>query len=428
VGGPIRADVQILMHVAADRSNATLISIPRDTQVDIPECTDPETGEVYPAAESESINIALTHGGPGCVVATWWELTGIPIDHFMMVDFAGVVDMADAVGGVPVCVDANVYDRKSGLRLPEGDNIVQGEQALQWLRTRQAFEDGGDTGRAKAQQMYLSALAEELQENATLSDPGQLMDLAEAATNALTVDTELGTVQDLYDLGQDLRSVPSDRINMITIPWLPDPENPNVTVIPDPVEAEELFALVREDIPLDDQDARPAEDGGDDEASGEEETPSPAAEIAVSVRNGTGADGLLPVEGRAGDITDELHRLGFTAATADTTPEAESATRLLYPAVEDQVNAEAVAEALGLPGSAVRISPSVEQITLVVGADWREGTAFPQEDEQPAGDDPSSGTGGEGEAATDDEPAVDEEDIISSRTENCMHVREGYQV
>ncbi|MEU7407710.1 LCP family protein, partial [Streptomyces sp. NPDC044948] len=102
------ADVQMLVHLSADRSNMSVVSMPRDTLLEIPRCTDPDDGEVYPASDGRVMtNQSLGHGGPGCTVATWQELTGIHIDHFVMVDFAGVVSMADAVGGVPVCVDAN---------------------------------------------------------------------------------------------------------------------------------------------------------------------------------------------------------------------------------------------------------------------------------------------------------------------------------
>ena len=83
---------------------------------DDPQVHRPGDGKVYPEYDRRQINTSLQHGGPGCTVATWEELTGIPIDHFMMIDFAGVVSMADAVGGVPVCVDNNVYDPQSKLR------------------------------------------------------------------------------------------------------------------------------------------------------------------------------------------------------------------------------------------------------------------------------------------------------------------------
>ncbi|MFI7278175.1 LCP family protein [Streptomyces sp. NPDC049879] len=416
--GGQRADVQILMHASADRSNVTLISIPRDTMVSIPECTDPETGEVYPAVTKAAINSSLGHGGPGCTVATWEELTGIPIDHFMMLDFAGVVSMADAVGGVPVCVDKNIADPDSHLRLPAGESVVEGEQALQWLRTRHAFGDGSDVGRTKAQQMYLSNMVDELQNSTSLTNAGQLMDLAEAATNALTVDHGLGSVQKLYDLGQDLRSVPGDRMNSVTLPWLPDPDDEN-RIVPDTAEAEALFALVRDDIPLDDQDAAPAESGADASA---EATADPEDAIPVAVRNGTGADGQVPVDGRAAVITDHLLSLGFTQAATDATMSSEVTTRVLYADEADKPNAQAVAEALGLPGSAVRISTSVDQVTLIIGADWREGTEFVPPSEAPAPDDGGSGTG-EGSGGDGGGQAVDEEDILSGAdSDTCMEV------
>ncbi|MFI7272691.1 LCP family protein [Streptomyces sp. NPDC049879] len=416
-GDPVRADVQILLHASADRSNATLISIPRDTQVPIPQCTDPETDEVYPAHESASINTAMYYGGPGCVVATWQDLTGVYIDHFMMVEFYGVVQMADAIGGVPVCVDANMEDPKTGLRLEEGPNTLEGEDALQWLRTRYAFGDGGDVGRARAQQMYMSSMAEELQGNMSLGDAGQLMDLAEAAVDALTVDDALGSVTSLYDLGQDLQRIPADRINMITLPNLPDPANPDVTLVPDQEPAEELFALVRDDRPLDGEEEAPA--GGDGEEGGEppaEEEPIDPALVPVAVQNGTGADGLAPVDGRAGDITDALRAAGFARAETDSSAVvAESQTSVYYGDVDDRPAAEAIAEALGLPGSAVRNSTTHDTVTLVVGADWREGTEFPQE---AAEEEEGAGEGGS---------AIDPDAVHSTEdNDDCMPINPLY--
>ncbi|WP_246108960.1 LCP family protein [Streptomyces sedi] len=413
-GGPVRADVQMLLHASADRSNISVVSIPRDTQVAIPECTDPDSGETFPAAETDSINNALARGGPGCVLATWEQLTGVYIDHFMMVDFAGVVDMADAVGGVPVCVEENIDDPKSGLRLTAGESVVEGEQALQWLRTRKGFADGSDIGRTKAQQMYLSHMVEELQSSASLTNTGELMDLAEAATNALTVNNELGSVQALYDLGTDLREVPNDRINMVTLPWQPDPANPGVTVIPDPSRAPALFEMLRTDVPLDDQDAEPAEPTP--EETEEAPDPSPPAEVAVSVLNETGSDLQPPVDGRAGVLTEELVRLGYTQAVTDATaPDTSPTTEVRYAEEEDRVDAEALAEALGIPAERVMASPETEGLALVIGEDWREGTAFPEAPEEP-----------EGERAPEG-PTIEDDEIISgSGGDNCMPVNPLY--
>ncbi|MEU3355015.1 LCP family protein [Streptomyces sp. NPDC037389] len=369
---PALADVQMLVHVSADRSNMSVISVPRDTRVTIPKCTDPDSGKVYRSTDRQIINTSLANGGPGCTVAAWEELTGIPVDHFMMIDFAGVVNMADAVGGVPVCVDANVRDDKSGLQLTKGSHTIKGKQALQWLRTRHGFEDGSDIGRTHAQHMYMNAMVRQLKSGTKLSDPGQLTDLAEAATKALTVDKDLGSVKELYDLADDIKRVPSGRITMTTMPWVSDPQDPDAHVIPKPGDADKLFSLVRNDIALDGKDKKK-----DDKASAPTAPPARKNDIALTVFNGTGTAVEPPATGRGSDIAAFLVKQGFAKATADSTPRAQADTTITYPRAGQRADALAVAKALGLPDSAVRHSPEVRQITLVVGGDWRTGTAYP---------------------------------------------------
>jgi LCP family protein required for cell wall assembly len=379
------ADVQMLVHLSADRTNLSVISMPRDTLVRIPKCTDPDDGTVYPASERRVMtNQSLGHGGPGCTVATWQELTGIHIDHFVMVDFAGVVSMADAVGGVPVCVDANIHSRDSlghgsGLKLRKGTHPVKGEQALQWLRTRYGFEDGSDLARAKAQHMYMNSLVRELRRNATLSSPNKLRRLAEEATRALTVDPGLDTVKKLYDLSTELRKVAPERITMTTMP------NRYVGARVEPTEdAEQLFRLVREDIALDGRDAKPANAPG---TPGETVPADPAADdadIAVQVRNGTRTDTLAAAAGRTSTVAGVLREKGFTDASADTTGSlSEKRTVVRYPSADLEGDARRVADALGIPASSVKRSTDVSGVTLVVGADWREGTTYraPGEDD-----------------------------------------------
>ncbi|MFC5953277.1 LCP family protein [Streptomyces pratens] len=375
------ADVQMLLHLSADRTNMSVISMPRDTLVQIPKCTDPEDGTVYEASNGRTMtNQSLGHGGPGCTVATWQELTGIHIDHFIMVDFAGVVSMADAVGGVPVCVDANILSRDSrghgsGLKLPEGTHPVKGEQALQWLRTRYGFEDGSDLARAKAQHMYMNSLARELRENAGLSNPNALRRLAEEATRALTVDPGLDTVKKLYDLSSELGGVDPARITMTTMP------NRYVGARVEPTEdAEQLFRLVREDIALDGKDEKPTQAGAAAaEAAREASSAEPADDdrIAVQVVNGTRTDALGAASGRASAVAGLLQEKGFTGATADTAASlSEQLTLVRYPSADLKGNALRIAESLGIPESSVRQSTDVSGVTLVVGADWREGTAY----------------------------------------------------
>ncbi|MET9257790.1 LCP family protein [Streptomyces sp. NPDC003717] len=385
-GSPPLADVQMLVHLSADRSNMSVVSMPRDTLLEIPKCTDPEDGKVYPASRGRTMtNESLGRGGPGCTVATWQKLTGIRVDHFVMVDFAGVVAMADSVGGVPVCVDANIHSKDSqghgsGLRLAKGTHPVQGEQALQWLRTRYGFEDGSDLAREKAQHMYLNSLVRTLRENATLSSPNRLRRLAEEATRALTVDPGLDTVKKLYDLSGELRGVEPERITMTTMP------NRLVGARVEPTEdAERLFRMIREDVPL------------DGKGTGRAPTPSPNpadAGIAVQVRGGD----------RVGRAARLLVAKGFTQAVTDpSAPPGGARTVVRYPSAELEPGARRVATALGLPADAVRLSTEVSGVTLELGPDWHE-------------PDP----------ARDEKTPATAESLNGADTSACMHVSPGF--
>ncbi|MFJ7078286.1 LCP family protein [Streptomyces sp. NPDC098781] len=408
-GGTPLADVQMLLHVSADRTNMSVVSMPRDTLVDIPKCTDPDSGDAYDARERAMTNQSLGRGGPGCTVATWEKLTDIHIDHFMMIDFSGVVSMADAIGGVPVCVDQNIHSKDSeghgsGLKLKKGTTYVKGEQALQWLRTRYGFEDGSDLARAKAQHQYMNSMVRELRKNAKLSNPGKLRALAEAATNALTVDPGLGTVAKLYDLAGELKKVPTSRITMTTMPNEYDTVQTGRVVPTD--DATKLFRLVREDIALDGKDDKDKKKTTEEPASTD-----PAAaddKIAVQVQNGTRTDSLAPVSGRATTVAGLLAGKGFTQAVADssTTPIADT-TVVRYPSADLQGDAQRVAKALGVPASAVEKSTDVSGVTLVVGADWRKGTAY--------------------EAPKQDDTTPDTADALNaSDTKACMKVNDGF--
>ncbi|QMU67848.1 LCP family protein [Streptacidiphilus sp. P02-A3a] len=370
VGGPAHADVEMLLHVSADRSNASLISIPRDTMVDIPACADPATGKAYPEAPHEQITDSLSHGGPGCTVYTWHQLTGIHIDHFMMVDFGGVVSMADAIGGVPVCVTANVTDPYSHLRLTRGDHVVRGEQALEWLRSRHGFGDGSDLYRTQVQHMYLTSMLRRLRSAGTLTDPGRILSLADAATRALTVDDGLDSVGALAALADQLKGITPDRLTTVTMPYAADPSNPKAWVIPMPGDAERLFAMVRGDVPLDSHGRAPAASAAP-APTGPPVPAVPPAGVRVTVQNGSG------VPGRAGRLTGELRALGFALARNGlNAPELRRATTLAYDPA-DRAEAVAVAGVLHLPPDALRETAGLRRPTLVIGSDWPEGSVYP---------------------------------------------------
>ncbi|WP_328888721.1 LCP family protein [Streptomyces sp. NBC_00316] len=404
VGAKPLADVQMLLHVSADRKNASVVSIPRDTRVDIPKCVDPKTKQESPATNG-LINETLGRGGPGCTLDTWEQLTGIYIDHWVMVDFTGVVAMADAVGGADVCVKDNVYDipkpRVPGgsyLKLTKGTHKVQGKQALQWLRTRHAFES--DFGRAKAQHMYLNSVIRELKSQNAFTDTGRLMDLAETATKSLQVSEEIGSVKKLFDLGMQLKNVPMSKINMLTMPRVTDPEDDN-HVLPKPGAADTLWALLRDDESLDPKDR--AKTGTKDKGPA---ATAPDA-LDLTVVNGTAGDGQVATTGRAADVQDILRSKGFTKAGATTVPGSALTTAVTYPkdsGAQGKSDALSVAKALGLPTSAVKVSAGVETLTLTVGSDWRTGAAYPKK------------------AVDEDDPLKDTEAVNGAQADACMDV------
>ncbi|MFC8566875.1 LCP family protein [Streptomyces sp. NPDC057245] len=428
---PPLGDVQMLIHLAADRKSAAVVSIPRDTRVDIPACKDPGTGEKFPAANA-IINESLARGGPGCTLATWENLTGVYVDHWMTIDFAGVVSMADAVGGVEVCVNQNVWDRPlpgvpggSGLKLTAGSHKVQGEEALQWLRTRHAW--GSDPLRARAQHMYMNSMIRTLKQQNAFTDTGRLMGLAESATRSLKVSEEIGTVKKLYDLGMQLKTVPTDRITMTTIPTVQDQQDAN-HLLP-AAGADAMWAMLRDDVAFDDKggtsgkgstsgetgqgdkDGKDGEGRGQGAGEGSSDEPAADAEMDVVVQNATRSATLGPVTGRAGAVAGTLVEKGFTGTTTDASAaRAEERTTVRYPSDDLAGDARRVAEALGIPASSVRRSTDVSGITLVVGADWRSGTSYPEQRTPGAGDLPE-----------------DSDALNGSETDKCMEVYEPYR-
>ncbi|MFD8147639.1 LCP family protein [Streptomyces sp. NPDC059708] len=411
VGNAPLADVQMLLHVSADRENASVVSIPRDTRVDIPECTDPKSGEKFKKTNA-MINESLGRGGPGCTLATWEKLTNVYIDHWMMIDFSGVVKMADAIGGVPVCVKDNVWDRPlptsgggSGLKLQKGTTRVKGEQALQWLRTRHAFSS--DLGRAQAQHMYMNSMMRELKSQNAFTDVGRITDLAEAATKALEVSEEIGSVKKLYNLAMQLKDVPTNRITMTTMPTFQDPRDENRLVV-NPADADKLWTMLRKDVAFDKNGEPQAAQSPSAQPSTGASQPAPGTspsgqpdmgavkapvttpdKIPVTVVNGTAAGQPLAPH-RANAIADVLLSKGFTSAKADTALIPEKTTVVRYPTPDLADEAQSVAASLGIPGTAVQQSADVSKITLIVGADWREGNAFPAQTPPAAGSVPDT--------------------------------------
>ncbi|MDQ0758361.1 LCP family protein [Streptomyces canus] len=363
------ADVQMVVHIAADRSNATVMSIPRDTMVDVPACKDSESGQSTSGYYGQ-INSALQYG-PACQVATIHQLTGIPIDHFVKLDFSGVVKMSDAVGGVSVCVDHNVYDTYSHLKLSRGSHTLKGEAALKFVRSRHGFGDGSDLGRTVSQHIFLSAVIRKFKSAGTLTDPTAVYDLADAATKALTVDDGLGSVKKLIGLAADLNKVPTQRMTFTTMQTAADPNDTNRVVVG--AGAKALFSSIADDQSL------TTGSGKKSAAASATATASavPASEIAVTVENGT------EITGRASAIANALTGQGFSSATTTANAPSPATTTTLTYGTGGKAAAQTAAKALGLSTSHLKEGTGTG-LTLVIGSDWTSGTTYPGGSSSPA--------------------------------------------
>ncbi|WP_369386914.1 LCP family protein [Streptomyces sp. CG1] len=368
------ADVEMVVHISADRSNATVMSIPRDTMTQVPACKDSESSQSTSGYYGQ-INSALQYG-PACQVATVHQLTGIPIDHFVKLDFSGVVKMSDAVGGVPVCVSDDVYDTYSHLKLSQGTHTLKGEAALEFVRSRHGFGDGSDLGRTVSQHLFLSAMIRKFKSAGTLTDPTAVYGLADAATKALTVDDGLGSVNKLISLASDVNKVPTKRMTFTTMQTAADPNNKERVVVGPG--AKTLFATIAGDQSLTTGSGQKAAAASATAKPAAPAAPAvPASQIAVTVENGTA------VTGRASVIASALTDQGFSPATTTANaPSPATDTTLTY-GTGQKGEAQTVAKALGLSGSHLKQGTGTG-LTLVIGSDWPSGTGFPGGSSQPA--------------------------------------------
>ncbi|MDX3379787.1 LCP family protein [Streptomyces sp. ME02-6991-2A] len=279
-GGSQRSDTTILLHLAADRKSATAVSLPRDLMVEIPSCRtgdDKETRERF-----AQFNSAFELGGTACTIRTVERLTGIRIDHHMVVDFNGFKDMVDAVDGVKICLDEPIDDKDARLELPAGPQTLNGEEALGYVRARKTLGDGSDTERMERQQRFLGALVNKMQSNGVLLNPTRLYPVLDAATKSLTTDPGLDSLRDLYDLVRSMRDVPTDQVQFLTVPRQPYRENRNRDELVEP-DASELFKQLREDKPvavvpadeLEEKEKEKAQDGKPDDTGSASESPTP---------------------------------------------------------------------------------------------------------------------------------------------------------
>ena len=361
-----RSDTMMLVRVSRDHDRITVVSLPRDSLVTIPahrsNGSEGPKGTPVPARPGK-LTWAYQFGGPSLTVATVKRATGVSIDHYIEVNFYGFVNIVDALGGVDVCVEHPVDDRKSGLRLNAGTTHVDGLQALAFTRARYSLTGGSDLGRIERQQQLLASLMKQAISTRTLSDPVKAKRVLDATLKSLRMDEELA--DNLDKLVAQMSDLSTDDVTFAKVPLRSEnhmtPINgsaPQSTVLWDEQGARELFGKLRRDEPLKapEPTATPTRDPN-------APTVQPR-DITVTVRNGVGTPGL------AARAAGDLRKVGFrTVVPPGVARTGLKVTQIRYgPAHVDAAKTLAAA----IPGAKVKKDASVgDGIQVIVGSDWK---------------------------------------------------------
>lgn len=244
------ADVIMLLHISADRKHAVALSFPRDLLVPIPACPNPDGGS-YSAMSRQQINSTISYGGPVCTLLTIQALTGVKIPYLAMIDFRGVIEMSNAIGGVEVCVAKPIEDKYSKLKLDAGLHTLQGKEALAFLRTRHGVGDGSDLARISNQQVFLTSLLRKVKNEGILNNPIYLYSLANAAARNMKLSESMTDLGTMVALAGALRNVDLDKMTFLQVPsrgGLTGSEAGRVEPIYD--QAQVIFDRIANDEPL----------------------------------------------------------------------------------------------------------------------------------------------------------------------------------
>jgi len=237
-----RSDSTILLHISGDHQWVAAISIPRDTMVNIPSC--PTTSGKYIAAHPYTrFNAAFSYGaaagkdiasGAICTLTTVEQITGIRVDGFVALDFAGFKGMVDALGGVEMNIPNRINSPLAGgLKLDPGVQTLDGWHALQYARARtgQGLGGGSDLGRIARQQQLIGAIAHQVLATNLLTDSPQLFRFLDATTSSMTTSSNYASINGLAELASALSNVDPEGISFLTAPIYTNPEDPNTVLL-----------------------------------------------------------------------------------------------------------------------------------------------------------------------------------------------------
>lgn len=209
--GAQRTDAILLVHIPADRQSAQIVSIPRDSWVDVP------------GWGMNKVNAAFSFGGPTLLIQTVEALTGIYIDHFAVTDFEAFAELTDELGGVEITLPDGLDS--GGVQLEPGTHTLNGEQALAYVRQRYGLS-GGDFDRVQRQQNWMRAILQAAIDDGILTDPVALTSFLRTAASAVAVDAGF-TIDEMRNLALSMREVRPGNLTFMTVPVTGTGESPD---------------------------------------------------------------------------------------------------------------------------------------------------------------------------------------------------------
>lgn len=350
----INTDTMILVHVPADGSQASFVSFPRDSYVDIPGYGMDKLNAAYaygmldaPDEATDSEKQAL---GAQLLIQTISQLTGLSIDHYAEVDLLGFFNLSEVIGGVEVNLCNAVQDSFSGVDLPAGVQTISGSEALSFVRQRHGLPRG-DFDRIIRQQTFIAGMIRKLLSDNVLFDLGKQRTLVEAAANSLTIDQTL----DLFDLAGQMQSVTAGSIDFQTVPYIGDDTDDAGRYILR-LQDEDALHQFFSDLSAEPAPAVPAEPT----------VPATVApgEVSVAVFNGSG------IAGEAATAAGQLEAAGFVVASTGNADSTEyTATEIRY-AAGDETLANTLAASIPGATTAPVDDGTAGTVQLVLGSDF----------------------------------------------------------
>jgi len=344
-----RSDTLIVARVDPQNKKIAMISIPRDSRVAIP------------GKWTTKINAAAVYGGPALVIKTVKEITGLPITHFVNLNFNGFRDVVDAIGGVWIDVPFRIYDTLASAYGPayatieKGYQKLDGKHALTFVRTRHTMADS-DYGRMRNQQAFIKALASQALSLSNVFNASQIVDAV-----ASNLDTDMTPLQ-LADLVLQFKGMKPEDLDSATAPSAPKYINGVSYVILDDANFKAMIDRMKQGLPLDPTKTSTATTV----------TVKPA-DVKLTVRNGAGVSGL------GQQCTDFFTSKGFTVSeTGNMNQYVYGRTLIVYQkGYETQANF--VRETLGfgdvLPSAGMYTFKT--NVMVVIGKDWKNPATTP---------------------------------------------------